>query len=1030
MTPSENIKDQILATLRRQESNPALAAEYSRFCRDLNRRLEQIEEVLDLGEEIQALQMAEIYPPVMEEADTLSFFQSRQWARLCEKNQVTVAPEIRSSGIARLTEIYGKGITSTHPIYKELREAILARDDEKALQVARTIESLAPGDSGAKAERERLERKIFAGLVAELGKALSLGDPVPVINLLERAEQMSLEEESEASAEIRAARRIRAERDARRAHVDVLEMISNLGSLRARDDWKGVAEASARIRDLVMRHSLTIDASQQSQIENAEAYAESMRAKAVKEAEFREVLRSFLICLDDATSRTQARGTLTIAETSELIMRLNKEWQAVESYGLPVDTSRVEETARMVETLRNELTRLQKRRVATISSVAAVVLAVIAVSGWLVSVQYRAGEMCRGLSSGRQVRSVSSVNQLVHDAEKSSLPWLSSSLSAELASSKKWLEGLEKENASCTEALASLIKRSGDFASEDPARLDTECQKIRSRVGELPEEQRRILQPDLNKLDKVYSDHLAVLGAKDDKLLEGWLESFEEIAKTLAAGGLSLAEVEKALGRQKEQVAAWASVVHSLIKELPINADLKARAEADEDKTRSLDASIENAQSAIKAMGAATSIEAFRAALDSLRKVDLPCSSLSQKSRIAGNSECTPDSLLPELLFPGNAGAYASLKKGVSDDNESRRLFPKSALPIEVTPFLAILNDELTPDAKVYNLEGGQPPRSVYSQLEIKPSIEDWDRPSFTVKTYDPEHDSKSTPGFTMKTYRADATGWEKARKITGGFEAMPSQIYRDLGLKGVISDSLQVQVSILQLLDRLTRIQETKPDKEAKEALEQTRIYQAYVIEKLLEMSSKRPFAWGLQYSPGAWNLMKGVDQAVRVSFGNLPPGAWMAPDYRRILPELTPLLEKPRHFNEEAQLNKLLAEQVIDVDALTYAGHVDEEGKPHLVGDLTAPPSDLYGLGGEGEARKPARVFRVRKGTQPAEYDAMAKPVPLTPLYSLKKGRASMVDSGMKALRIEQLGNELTLSPLFDDTTSPAASQSISHE
>lgn len=126
-----------------------------------------------------------------------------------------------------------------------------------------------------------------------------------------------------------------------------------------------------------------------------QAFSEGRCADAIKKAAFDEALRSFLICLDDATSRTQARGTLTIPEVNDLLVRLNKEWQVVESFGLPVDPARVEETARIVEVLRNELDRLQKSRVTTIAAVAATILILLVASGWFVSVQYRAGRLPR-----------------------------------------------------------------------------------------------------------------------------------------------------------------------------------------------------------------------------------------------------------------------------------------------------------------------------------------------------------------------------------------------------------------------------------------------------------------------------------------------------------------------------------------------------------------------------------------------------------------------------------------------------------
>ena len=380
MTPSENIREQILSALKKKDANAALASEYARLCRDLNRRLEQIEEVLDRGDEIQALQMAEIYPSVMEEADALSFFRSKEWGRLCELHQASIAPEIRIYGIAKLNTLYGKGVSSTHPIYKELREAILARDDEKALTISRTIENLSPSDSGAKAERERLERKVCSNLITSLGKALSGNDDDNVIRLLEEIEHMSLEEEAATSAEIRSARKIREQRDARKAEERIRQILPKLDMSSGIQDWRTTAEQVAVVQDLRDRYRITLDPVQVGILGNAREFAEEKKALAVKQASFNEALRSFLICLDDATSRTQARGTLTIDEVSELLMSLNKEWQVVESFGMPMDPARVEETSRMVEKLRNELERLQRSRVGTIAAAAAVILVMLVAS--------------------------------------------------------------------------------------------------------------------------------------------------------------------------------------------------------------------------------------------------------------------------------------------------------------------------------------------------------------------------------------------------------------------------------------------------------------------------------------------------------------------------------------------------------------------------------------------------------------------------------------------------------------------------
>lgn len=1003
MTPSEKIREQILLALQKQDANAALAVEYTRLCRDLNRRLEQIEEVLDRGDDIQALQMAENYPSVMDEADSLSFFRSAEWGRLCERQQASVAPSLRFNVISKLNSVYGRGIASSHSIYRDLREAILARDDEKALSISRTIESLSPSDLGAKSERERLERKVLSNLIAKLSRALSESNESLVIRLLDEIEQMALLDEESMPTEIRTARQIREVRDARRAEETIRSLLPPLDIQSESQDWKATLEQVSVIENLSVRYGIKLDAVQNGILGNAREFAQTKKASAVKQADFSRALRSFLVCLDDATSKTQARGTLAIDDATDLLTKLNKEWQAVESFGMPLDPARVEETSRVVETLRNEINRMQKGRVGTTAAITAIALVLLVVTGWFITIQYRASDMSREISACRHSRSVASVKKLLSDAAQSNLPKFSPKLSSEIETSKKWLEAVEKECIASVETLAGLLKRSADFMSEEPVKLDSEVSSLKSRVKELPDEQQKIMQPDLFKLDKVYSDYLAGIAAKYDKKIEEALSQYDKLTEGLAGNGLTLEQIKKSLEAQQELQKQWDPIIHSQIKDLPISASLKAQAEVDEEKTKVLALSIGAAEAALKSLDNATSVDNYRSALGLLKNVKLPFCNLIPSARIAWNTDCSIDSLLPDLLFPGNPSAYVALKQGKADDNEARRLFPKTILPNEVTPFASILNDELTPDVKVYYLEGGDPPRTVYSKTEIKTLLDDGDYSIFTGKTYDPQKDSATTPEFSIKTYRAVGKGWVKAKKFSNGTDAEASKIYRDLGLKEVVSDSMEVHVSPIQILDRLTQ-------SEAKDT-----IYKAFVIQQLLEMTSKRPRAWGLQYTPGAVNLMKEVDQVIRVNSGNLPQGAWMAPIYKKMASQLQPLLDKPRKFNGEAQLNKMLAEQVVDGDTFAYAGYVTEDGVPHLMPDIMPPPADLYGISGDAESRKASCVYRLTHGSEQAVYDEVSKPVLLMPLYYLKKGRENMVEAAIHALRLDRYRDELNLPPLF---------------
>jgi DNA-binding transcriptional MerR regulator len=709
--------------------------------------------------------------------------------------------------------------------------------------------------------------------------------------------------------------------------------------------------------------------------------------------------------LDDATSRTQARGTLSIEQIRDLLIRLNKEWQRLDSFGLPVEKNKVEEASRLIEMLRNELNRLQKNKTLTILSLTAAAAVVLIISGWWMVIQYRAGELKHELEVRCQARSLGSVKKLISDAGQSSLPRFSSSLTAEIASCSKWLEATEKECNECSLALKELLSRASNFAKEDPIRLDEEYQRLVGRLKQLPDEQQKLLQPEVMKLDKYYSDHLASLGSTDDKELQLMLDDFDKASEPLQKTGLSLKEIQEILKIQKGLAEKWASLIHSPIKDLPINDTLKAKADVNEAKIKELSGTIKEIENALDGMDKAANLETFRNSLGTLKQINLPCCSLIPLARIAWNTDCTPDTLLPELLFPGKPEAYLSLKQAKTSDSESRLLFPKTILPQEVAPFSILLNDEMTPDVKVYSLEGGEPSRTVYSKSEIKTTVDDGENATFFGKTYDPQKDSTSSPSFTLKQYLTSGKGWQKVKKLTGGEDSAASKIYHDLGLKDVVSDSMEVHISPLQLLERMTQSESKDP------------IYEAFVIQQLLSMTSSRPYAWGLQYSPGATSLMHDVDELIRINCGNLTQGSWMTPAAQKLAPQLKVLLDKPYHFNGEAELNKLLAEQIVNADVFCYAGYVGADGKAHLSPDLTIAPHDLYGITGAPDARKAACIFRSQKGSQSPDYEEVAKPIVFTPLYGLKNGRQNMLDSAVHALRLEQFRNELVIPPLFQE-------------
>jgi uncharacterized protein YqiB (DUF1249 family) len=69
-----------------------VALEYARLCRDVNDRLSRIAPMLQEGGEIQALQIAEQPPRLLDLAFVLSFGSEVEWQEYCRAHGHEVAP--------------------------------------------------------------------------------------------------------------------------------------------------------------------------------------------------------------------------------------------------------------------------------------------------------------------------------------------------------------------------------------------------------------------------------------------------------------------------------------------------------------------------------------------------------------------------------------------------------------------------------------------------------------------------------------------------------------------------------------------------------------------------------------------------------------------------------------------------------------------------------------------------------------------------------------------------------------------------
>src|SRR5271166_774739 len=64
------------------------AQDYADLCRGANRRLEQCALMIEAGQFLQALQLAETPPPLLDLISVLNFRQSADWRNYCQTHQL------------------------------------------------------------------------------------------------------------------------------------------------------------------------------------------------------------------------------------------------------------------------------------------------------------------------------------------------------------------------------------------------------------------------------------------------------------------------------------------------------------------------------------------------------------------------------------------------------------------------------------------------------------------------------------------------------------------------------------------------------------------------------------------------------------------------------------------------------------------------------------------------------------------------------------------------------------------------------
>lgn len=162
----------------------ALAMEYYKMCSDAESQLEHCIALIKAGREYPALQFAES-SAILDKVNALSFMELPQWRDLCSTDSLPFPPPFSEQQISQISALYSKGITQTHPLYRDYRRAMRMRDYNAALAIIRTISKINTYDAEARLEYDRLRKLISEKKLRALRAALDSSDKEKILSLCE-----------------------------------------------------------------------------------------------------------------------------------------------------------------------------------------------------------------------------------------------------------------------------------------------------------------------------------------------------------------------------------------------------------------------------------------------------------------------------------------------------------------------------------------------------------------------------------------------------------------------------------------------------------------------------------------------------------------------------------------------------------------------------------------------------------------------------------------------------------------------------
>ena len=945
-----------------------LASEYTALCQRARERLEQCNTLIRSGNDYAAFQIAETEPDLLTLCSQLSFADSERWHTLCRERGLPSGFILDEQHILAVEGLYGKSIGENHPLYREYREAMRTRDEDRALNVLRSIVRINPEDPTARSELIRLSAKFIRESLTNLGKFLDENKEDDAINLMGLMERFGDDDLKSKPEWINALnRRITILRQ--KASQQIPTLIKEAESAKTNQLWESCINSLARIRTLERDHQLSLSEDIQSSINNLENWAGELAAAHEAEAAIKSNTHQLVTQWENLSESIQKGNSPVI-----LISSLNDWLERAKNFAEHLPSGLIDEVNSALKLTRARLTRRYALLISTW------------VAGFLILVGalfygYRTQELkSEARRNFQEIRSLleawdteTAAQKLTNDNKNYILNEKSSEFLDEYTEIKKEIQ-TQRETLTTLRTEASYLQQ----AFQSGINL--------SNYAEVNTHAKAYLQAITQVGPKAAEDLKKV--CPDPALI---LSSCQKITEESRTQLFNLRiQLKKSIG-SNDKISDLPSAINTIEKIRPLILSLSIagvkdldEANAEIDRANIRIESENNALSQLQSLTQATDLKLYLNALGSIIKNNTASSHLNKKAQTIINH--SPKILtLPRAVLAPHVGA---MWDNIPNTDSSGLFQPSQLTPYESNIVQALADNRTALSMRRYYVrqtssEGIKKLRSVVISGEL-----DIERKGFNggieyvVSGKELNRDGELIDSsWSRREFRT-----EKGEFISKGEDLVEETPLGELDYLRQFNRFFEVkngQLSepIIRKLDLVRR--SPAPFFELR----------AYQLQELFKVANQRPEIWGILYSPSA---QRDAEQLRRITQSSINSYDFLFKEkWADVLGDLKSILLRQGGctYAEEARFwRSLLA--TLRTQKMIYVGFQADDGEAILREKLS--DTLIFGIDNEGKANVIYRVDADGNRTR------INEPSPLSPLLRLsttvtEAARASKIPANL---------------------------------